>query len=228
MDTEKQQIDVDSVLKERFAQLHPIIQKAVTGAEVENHLRSLSDTHKLHIDQWQVLENEVMMTLLGLQRAEELEENIKTEVGVDSETALALAEDITQAIFEPVRLALERDLGHPEATAEEKRPIDHMREAALSEAHREEKRNELTTPTNVPEESNLSASSTQNTPIKEENSTDVTPPSVDQLNTTQETERDTKTSQIKRAPISDSYTPGATSSVRKDIDGDPYREPVEE
>ena len=101
--------DLTGRLEEAFKELPKVVQNSITSAEVEKKLRELSETHKLHLDQWQKLENEVMLTLLGFQPAEKLEENIKNEVGVSAEVANALTGDIAEAIFQPIRDELERE-----------------------------------------------------------------------------------------------------------------------
>ena len=109
---------VDAQLNERFQQLPKVVQNAIMSADVEKHLRGLAETHKLHLDQWQVLENEVMMTLLGFQNPEDLQGNIKTEVGVDDATAAALAADVSANVFQPIREELERQLEQGELDLE--------------------------------------------------------------------------------------------------------------
>src|SRR3990167_605366 len=106
-------------MQARFLQLPKALQDAITSADVEKKLRALSETHKLHLDQWQKLENEVMLALLGFQPVENLEANIKNEVGIAEEEAKALAGDIADTIFEPIRAELEKELGGT-ATEEEK------------------------------------------------------------------------------------------------------------
>ena len=102
-------------MQERFKLLPKVVQDAINSAEIEKHLRELANTHKLHLDQWQDLENEVMLTLMGFQQSEDLRDNIKSEVGVSDEVASALAADISKMVFEPVRQELERSLEHPDA-----------------------------------------------------------------------------------------------------------------
>ena len=102
-------------LQERFTTLPPALQNAITSADIEKHLRELSTTHQLHIDQWNKLENEVMLTLLGLQHSDELVDNIKNHVGLTTDVAQSLAGDIMKVVFEPVREELERILTHPDA-----------------------------------------------------------------------------------------------------------------
>ena len=123
--------ELEIALKERFDKLPKVVQDAITSADVEKRMRELADTHKLHIDQWQALENEVMLTLLGVQPIEDLEKNIKSEVGVLDEIAKALTEDISKIVFEPIRAELERELEHPDAKAAEVSDVDGMRTQVL-------------------------------------------------------------------------------------------------
>ena len=58
--------DIQTTLKERFMELPRVVQNAITSADVRKRMRELADIHKLHIDQWETLENEVMMTLFGV------------------------------------------------------------------------------------------------------------------------------------------------------------------
>ncbi len=102
--------DIEIQLRDRFQSLPPAVQNAITGANLSKHLESLATTHKLHLDQWQTLENEVIMTLLGLQTQTELEKNIEKEVGVDASLAHTLAESIAQEVFAPIRSELEHIL----------------------------------------------------------------------------------------------------------------------
>ncbi len=114
MDDDK---DFKGIIKERFKQLPKVVQDAITSADIEKHMRELANTHRLHLDQWETLENQVMLTLLGIEYSDDLEKNIKNEVGVDEATAKLLTEDISKIVFEPIRQELERQLEHPEAKA---------------------------------------------------------------------------------------------------------------
>src|SRR3989338_3995449 len=117
MDTQMTQEELNQKLRERFAQLPKVIQTAITSADVQKQLRELADTNKLHIDQWQVLENEVMLTLLGFQPPEELAANLKADLEITDELAKELAEKISEIVFQPIRAELERELEHPDAKA---------------------------------------------------------------------------------------------------------------
>ncbi|RJQ33456.1 hypothetical protein C4568_04725 [Candidatus Parcubacteria bacterium] len=107
-------------IAERFKELPSVVQEVILSANIEEHMRSLAEQHQLHFDQWNILENEVMLALLGLESTEDLAENIEHEVGVPTEVAHKLAEDISQIVFEPIRADLEEALAveHTEETPE--------------------------------------------------------------------------------------------------------------
>ncbi|RJR12869.1 hypothetical protein C4585_02820 [Candidatus Parcubacteria bacterium] len=127
-----EQTELNTLFAERLKLLPQPVQNAIITANVEKRLRSLEGTHKLHVDQWELLENEVMLALLGIQPAEDLEKNIAQEVGLAPEVANTLARDISLNIFEPIRAELERELEHPEAKSEEKSGIEVAREQVLA------------------------------------------------------------------------------------------------
>ncbi len=120
--------DLQRMLGERLKQLPKVVQDAITSADIEKHLRELSDTHKLHLDQWQLLENEVMLTLLGFEEPEDLPANLKKELNVAVDVADALTEDISRIVFAPIRAELERELATNESS-----PDQH--EAGVAAAH---------------------------------------------------------------------------------------------
>lgn len=108
---------MDDALKERFLQLPAVVRDAIVSSEVDQHLRDLAGTHQLHLDQWELLQHEVMMTLLGVEQVEDLPVNLEKHVGVRPETAAELAKAIGQIIFDPIRAELEKDLPEPVGNA---------------------------------------------------------------------------------------------------------------
>lgn len=200
MDPEEK--DFKDKLQERFAQLPAVVQNAITSADVEKHLRELADTHKLHLDQWEKLENEVMLALLGFQKAEDLEKNIGSEVGADAATAAALATDISKVVFEPIRQELERRLENPNAVAQASSDVEDMRTRILAEAA-------------VPPMASAAAAPVPVTPITTAPAiTPATPPPS------------APTASVERAPVTPPSYAAAPSHERKSIEGDPYREQI--
>lgn len=125
-------VPLQQELKKRFDALPEVIQKAIKSADVQARLRKLADAQKLHLDQWQVLENEVVLALLGFSPFEDLIENIEKEVGVSREVAESLANEVSTSIFEPIREELERQLEHPEAQAKEVSGVELFAQEALA------------------------------------------------------------------------------------------------
>lgn len=164
----------------RFAELPKIVQDAITSAQIEKHMREISREHQLHLDLWGLLENQVMLTVMGVQRAEDLARNVSLAIGVDDATAKSIAEDISRIVFNPIRLELEHKLA------------------------------EIETPPKT------AASAAPNGSDPDEQAAAIAP--IAPVPAPPET-------RSKRASLSDSYTPGATSSTRKDVESDPYREP---
>ena len=198
-------------LAAQFATLPPVVQNAITSADVEKELRSLATSHKLHIDQWQILENEVLMALFGIQPIVNLQKNLEHEVGMEPGAAQALAEDIMRIVFEPIREELERELGHPEAKEETLSDVEHVRDQMLAQ-------NQVRS-SNFQISENENASSTgpaiqlgqQAAPIALLPKPGTPPPLP-------------PTEKVIRMPASGAYKPGETSVARADIADDPYRE----
>ena len=184
-------------IQEHFVQLPKVLQDAITSADIEQHLRAVSDAHKLHLDEWSLLENQVMLTLMGLQRAEDLAQNIQNKVGVDATTAAALALDISRVVFDPVRAELERQLEHPNAPVKVESGVENMAAQVLSSE--ENAAPAPVAPTVTPVTAPAPA------PL-------VPPPSAPE----------TKSA---RVPLSETYKTGELSAARKDVHNDPYREP---
>ncbi|HEY4526407.1 MAG TPA: hypothetical protein VJK53_00950 [Candidatus Paceibacterota bacterium] len=127
-------IQENESIKERFKRLPKVVQDAIMSADVEKHLRELATNQKLHLDQWELLENQVMYTLLGIADSADLEKNIRENVGVPENIARELAAAISRIVFEPIRQELERNLEHPEAKKEGVSNVEATRREVLGKA----------------------------------------------------------------------------------------------
>lgn len=127
--------EIKKILKERFAALPKVVRNAITSSNVEQKLQDVAKKHSLHLDQWIPLENEVMMTLLGIQPIDKLAGNIVQETGTSKEIAEAIAQDASQLIFEPIRQELERELKNPNAQPQEISPEEAARQQLINDAH---------------------------------------------------------------------------------------------
>ncbi len=132
------QPNTQEVLKAYFETLPEPVQNAILSNDLEKNLRSLAQTHKLHLDQWQVLESEVMFALLGVKPVEGLSSVIQASLSLSAAEAAALTADISRAVFEPIREEMERTLGAPQAEKEDVSDIEQVRTELIEEAHHNE------------------------------------------------------------------------------------------
>ncbi len=132
--------DLKKKMQERFLQLPRAVRESITSADIEKRLRELATVHQLHVDQWDTLENEVMLTILGFDKPENLESNIRKQIGMAPQEARSLAESINDIVFEPIRRELERQLEHPAAEAKEMTGLEEAREHILGSSNGAEKK----------------------------------------------------------------------------------------
>lgn len=127
-----QEIDLREALKERFFELPKVVQDAITSTDIQKLLQGLAETSKLHVDQWQILENEVIMALYGVTEVTDLQTNIQKHVNVPAEMAALLATNISKMVFEPIRGEIESSLRHPDAQAAVASGVDTVRSQILA------------------------------------------------------------------------------------------------
>lgn len=206
-------------MQERFKELPKVVQDAITSADVEHQLRELSEGHKLHIDQWDKLQMEVMLSLLGFQQVEKLAENIANNVGVEAKEAETLAADVSRIVFEPIRLELERGLGHPEAKSEMETmsPVEQVRAQVLSQAPIQRPLAEVLPAPVMTMPTQADVATVTPTPAPSPTLTISVAPATPPIPAPETT--------VERAPVSTSYA-NTASHERKDVAGDPYREQV--
>ena len=196
-------------IQERLGQLPRVVRNAITSSDVEKKLRNLEAGYKLQLDQWEKLEKEVMLTLLGFDDPKDLEENIKKEVAVSDGVAAALTAEISKTIFEPIRQELERELEHPDAKAKEESAVEGMRTQMLGEQRTENSEQKIARGEQAPEEKLPVVAS----PLPAPSVVSATPPPPP------------PTENAVRMTASGAYKPREASAARKDVHDDPYREP---
>lgn len=201
-------LELDTALQERFASLPKVVQDAITSADVQKHMRDLAEGHKLHVDQWQVLENNVMLTLLGFQPVAELTLHLQKDLGITEEVAVELATSISEFVFTPIRGEMERSLSHPSAVAETISDVDAVRVQELDAANTAED----SAPVEMPPESPVTPAITPAvvTPAAPAVVPGTPPPPPPE-------------GKAVRAQVAPSYAE-SPSHERKTIQGDPYRE----
>ncbi len=198
------QNDTKKILEEQFDALPKVVRDAIMSGHVEEKFQKLAEKHKLHLDQWQQVENLIMLTVLGLSEPENLVGKIVAETNIGRERADEIVNDVAVTVFKPIREELERELGHPKAVEEQLSDVEKVREEVLAQAGIGVKGQGL-------EKENPAAS--PQSPVPSPQSPVGTPPTAP------------PTGKVARAPASGAYKPGETSAARADVHDDPYRVP---
>lgn len=121
-------------IEEQFAALPQVVQNAILSGHVQEKFQELAKKHQLHYDEWSVIENEIMLTVLGLRSPDDLVNRVVSATNLGREKSVALVEDASDTVFRPIREELERELGHPQARAEKLPDVEKVREAVLSQS----------------------------------------------------------------------------------------------
>lgn len=98
--------EINTQIRERFRQLPPKLQDAITSADLSQKIKEIVKKHNLLIDEGGILEREVLFILLGLEPSSEFVDNISKELGLNKEEVTAIAEDVNTLIFDGVRTHL--------------------------------------------------------------------------------------------------------------------------
>lgn len=101
--------DSQDILANAFNALPKIVQASIKSANVPAKMKDLASKHKIHLDKWAQLENEMILTLFGITDPDELVDNIQKHVGLSREEAVAINNDAVEIIFEPIRKKLQTD-----------------------------------------------------------------------------------------------------------------------
>ncbi len=95
------------------------VQTAVANANVAEKLRELAKNYQLHLDKWVLLENEIMLTLVGAKDPAQMPAGVSKAVGVDMATAQKMVDSIAVSIFKPIREELQDELENKDKRAVE-------------------------------------------------------------------------------------------------------------
>ncbi|MFZ2593862.1 MAG: hypothetical protein WAX38_03770 [Minisyncoccia bacterium] len=97
----------EEIYKDAFNALPKIVQDAINSSDLTGKMRKLAEKHKLHLDKWSILEDEITFALFGITPPENLVGSIQKELGISMEEAIAINNDAVEIIFEPIRLQLQ-------------------------------------------------------------------------------------------------------------------------
>lgn len=121
-------------IKQYYKKLPERVKEAYSSADITNTLQEIGKKHKLHVDKLGEFIDETGLVMLGVTHPSEYIGNIKKRLGVDSEQARAVAQDVNEQIFKPIREELKKvhNIGESAITEEkEKREKAATREAGI-------------------------------------------------------------------------------------------------
>ncbi|MDP3734814.1 MAG: hypothetical protein Q8R39_00070 [bacterium] len=95
-------------LEDKFNSLPTNVRETLTSVHVEERLMAIGRAHKLHLDILGELADETGLVMLGLTHPRNYVEHLSERLGISREDATALARDVNEQIFSPIREALKR------------------------------------------------------------------------------------------------------------------------
>ncbi|MBU6430843.1 hypothetical protein KGQ29_00480 [Patescibacteria group bacterium] len=104
------------ILRTQFNKLPKDIQNAIMSVNLRSKMELIARKNNLHIDQAQILENETVFVMLGLEHPSDLVENIVKNLEISEEKAEAIAKDINNEIFLKIRESLKKIFEEREGT----------------------------------------------------------------------------------------------------------------
>lgn len=100
--------DIAKQIEERLAQLPEDIREAVLASDFDEKVLAIGKAHNLHIDQSQLLGNEIYVVMLGMADMADFVGNVAAQVRVSEEEAEKIATDVGAQIFAPIRESLKK------------------------------------------------------------------------------------------------------------------------
>ena len=128
-------------IKERLDNLPPHLKEVMGSTETSKTIRTISQKHKLHIDQMGILSEEIGLVMLGLTRPNEFMYKIEKRLNISSDLAKEITKEINEEIFIKIREELQNLRGFTSETKEESNQTTQTESAT----------EEIVTPQNTPE-----------------------------------------------------------------------------
>jgi len=107
--------ELDTLIKERYKLLPDNLRKAISSIPLQDIIQEIATQNGLHVDQSGGLYVETMLIMLGVEKINDFERNLKNNIGVDSVTAKNLEIEINDKVFLSVRETLKKIQGLQES-----------------------------------------------------------------------------------------------------------------
>jgi hypothetical protein len=106
---------------ERYNRLPPTVKQAIDAVETADLIQTISEAHKLHIDQMGEFSNQIGLVMLGVVKPQEFIPNLREKLKIGDEEARKIALEVNEQIFNPIRESLKQVHAMGEMAKEEER-----------------------------------------------------------------------------------------------------------
>jgi hypothetical protein len=100
-------LDLQQQVQQRLAELPQDVRDAVQSAEVAQKIQTIGKRGNLHVDQMGKLEDEVYLVMLGFADPGEFAESLAGELSLAPAQSVAIATDVANEIFMPIRASMQ-------------------------------------------------------------------------------------------------------------------------
>ncbi|HZS43242.1 MAG TPA: hypothetical protein VFA52_03440 [Candidatus Paceibacterota bacterium] len=99
--------EIFKIIEPQLQNLPSNIKEAILNNDIGAKLAEISKKHQLHIDQADILENETLMILVGLESADEYLNNLVRELRIPRDKASLIVDDVNNSIFSSIKSSLQ-------------------------------------------------------------------------------------------------------------------------
>ena len=100
--------EFERIIAERLAALPPDVKRAISDSRLDGQLLEVAQKNHLRVDESKVLENEVMLALLGVEPLSDFNSNFERHANLSPESAATVSDDVNRLIFAPIRESLKK------------------------------------------------------------------------------------------------------------------------
>ena len=227
-------------LNQKYKMLPKKLQDFILSGESTNSVKVIGKKHNIHVDKIGLLGEEVWLTMLGANRAVDFIKNIKARLDLPDEQANAIAKDVNEKLFLPMRESLketadssvdepkvQQEIHHPQLDQKpEEKPdlevkpqIEQKQEKPINIIDKEEESKEI-----------------KNQIIKQQAIHQTAPPPVNLPTAESSDNQEQEEPQVQDVNTKNQPSDGVKGDIKQNIpdiekkkpfSADPYREPID-
>jgi hypothetical protein len=98
--------EIEKEINDQIASLPQKVRDIIASTDITGEIIKLKEKYHLMLDQISTLEVETMLVMIGLEPAEDFVDNLQSNLKIDEEKAINIANDINELIFMEIRHAM--------------------------------------------------------------------------------------------------------------------------